>query len=110
MKDIIQALIETIEPQFHSEASCSSRPIPNEVTLYLENNLYFININLTLDGLSVYLEVDIWEGNEEYVLSEDELEWVYEYGSALIDEEIDATIEAYNGSDDHQSDHSYYIR
>ena len=111
MKDIIKSLIETIEPQFTSDASSSSRPLPNQVTFYLDNNLlHFINITLTLDGLSVYLDVDVWEGEEEYVLSDDELGWVYQYGSDLIYEERDATTKAYDGSDDHQSDHSYYIR
>ena len=55
MKDIIKSLIETIEPQFTSEAMYSSRPLPNQVTFYLDNNLlHFINITLTLDGFSVY--------------------------------------------------------
>tara|TARA_R110000803_G_scaffold44816_2_gene94699 strand:+ start:517 stop:840 length:324 start_codon:yes stop_codon:yes gene_type:complete len=107
MREIIKSLIETIEPEFHSESSFTSLPLPSEVTLYLENDTHFIDICFGVEGV---LEVGIWIGDEQYDADDDLLNYIYDYCEFLLTEEVDTTKEHYENEIYNQNSHSYYIR
>lgn len=107
MKDIIKSLIETIEPEFHSESSFSSRPLPNELTLYLENVLYLIDVSFSSEGV---LEISLWNGDDEYIPDNEMLIDIFDYCDFLMETEIEATKDAYESERYENNSHNYYIR
>tara|TARA_R110000823_G_C15596447_1_gene464854 strand:- start:119 stop:442 length:324 start_codon:yes stop_codon:yes gene_type:complete len=107
MRETIKSLIHTIEPEFHSESSFSSRPLPSELTLYLENVLYFIDISFSSEGT---LHLGIWNGDDEYVPDEEMLAYIYDYCDTLMEVEIEATKCAYESERYENNSHNYYIR
>ncbi len=107
MRDIIKSLIETIEPEFHSESSCSSRPLPTDLTLYLENVLYLIDISFSSEGV---LEINLWNGDDEYIPDDELLIDIFDYCDTLMQEEIEATKDAYESERYENNSHHYYIR
>ena len=106
MEDLIMSLIDTIEPKYESEASFSSLPLPTEVNLYLESDLYYIDISYSN---VVMLSVSIWYGEQEITLSDNALREIYEYCELLLAAETDLIKSGYENERYEQHSNNYYI-
>ena len=104
MTEAIQVLIETIEPSYDTTGSYQY-PLPNEVTLLLDSNSYLIELNLK-EGV---LKAEIWNGEDEIELTSEDVDFIYNYLDALLEEEIDLT-KRYYEEEKYQEQTSYYIR
>ena len=104
MKKAIKVLIETIEPSYETTGSYQY-PLPNEVTLLLDSNSYLIELNLK-EGV---LKAEIWNGEDEIELTSEDVDFIYNYLDALLEEEIDLT-KRYYEEEKYNEQTSYYIR
>ena len=93
MKTELKNIIKLIEPEFETDASHFYNPLPNEVSLYLDSNNYHIDLRLKDDDLMA----SIWINNQnEYILSEEDIKFIYEHLDSLLDNEIALTKRYYD--------------
>jgi hypothetical protein len=101
MKEEIKDVIRKIAPSF--EMTNDSRyPLPNEVTLFLDNGIYFIELNLKYN----VLEALVWEGEE---LIKVDADFVFDYLTELLNDQIELTQRYYDEESYEQQD-NYYIK
>jgi len=101
MKEKIKDVIRKIAPSFEM-TNDSRHPLPNEVTLFLDNGIYFIELNLKHN----VLEALVWEGEE---LIEIDADFIYDYLTELLNDQIDLTQRYYDEESYEQQD-NYYIK
>ncbi len=87
--DLIK-VIKTIEPEYNNTDEFIN-PLPNEVELQLDNEDYLIEVSLK-EGV---LETNIWQGEEKYNESDDEIDYIYNYLEQLLLNKIEETKEYY---------------
>jgi len=88
----LKNIIKIIQPEFESEDSWYNEQLPNEVTLYLDTDEHLIDLHLKDD----VLHTNIWIGEEEYQLTEEDANFIYKHLNNLLDNEIELTKRYYN--------------
>lgn len=94
-------LIHSIQPSFSSSNFCNS--LPDEVELSLQNDNHFVYITFKDE----ILEAEVWYGDEEYDLSDDEIDYIYNYVEELLREEVEETRTYYIKNNYNFQDFSY---
>jgi hypothetical protein len=92
MDSKLKNIIKIIQPEFESEDSWYNEQLPNEVTLYLDTDEHLIDLHLKDD----VLHTNIWIGEEEYQLTEEDANFIYKHLNNLLDNEIELTKRYYN--------------
>ena len=92
MDSKLKNIIKIIQPEFESEDSWYNEQLPNEVTLYLDTDEHLIDLHLKDD----VLYTNIWIGEEEYQLTEEDADFIYKHLNNLLDNEIELTKRYYN--------------
>ena len=92
MDSKLKNIIKIIQPEFESEDSWYNDQMPNEVTLYLDTDEHLIDLHLKDD----VLHTNIWIGEEEYQLTEEDANFIYKHLNNLLDNEIELTKRYYN--------------
>jgi len=88
----LKNIIKIIQPEFESEDSWYNEQLPNEVSLYLDTDDCLIDLHLKDD----VLQTNIWIEDEEYNLTDEDANFVYEHLNKLLDDEIELTKRYYN--------------
>ncbi len=88
----LKNIIKIIQPEFESEDSWYNDQLPNEVSLYLDTDEHLIDLHLKDD----VLHTNIWIGEEEYQLTEEDANFIYKHLNNLLDNEIELTKRYYN--------------
>jgi len=88
----LKNIIKIIQPEFESEDSWYNEQLPNEVSLYLDTDDCLIDLHLKDD----VLQTNIWIEDEEYNLTDEDANFVYEHLNKLLDNEIELTKRYYN--------------
>jgi len=89
----LKNIIKIIQPEFESEDSWYNDQLPNEVSLYLDTDDYLIDLHLKDD----VLQTNIWiNKDEEYNLTDEDANFVYDHLNKLLDDEIELTKRYYN--------------
>ena len=88
----LKNIIKIIQPEFESEDSWYNEQLPNEVSLYLDTDEHLIDLHLKDD----VLHTNIWIGEEEYQLTEEDANFIYKHLNNLLDNEIELTKRYYN--------------
>ena len=88
----LKNIIKIIQPEFESEDSWYNEQLPNEVSLFLDTDDYLIDLHLKDD----VLQTNIWIEDEEYNLTDEDANFIYEHLSKLLDDEIELTKRYYN--------------
>jgi hypothetical protein len=92
MDSKLKNIIKIIQPEFESEDSWYNEQLPNEVSLYLDTDEHLIDLHLKDD----VLHTNIWIGEEEYQLTEEDANFIYKHLNNLLDNEIELTKRYYN--------------
>jgi hypothetical protein len=92
MDSKLKNIIKIIQPEFESEDSWYNDQLPNEVSLYLDTDEHLIDLHLKDD----VLHTNIWIGEEEYQLTEEDANFIYKHLNDLLDNEIELTKRYYN--------------
>ena len=92
MDSKLKNIIKIIQPEFESEDSWYNEQLPNEVSLYLDTDEHLIDLHLKDD----VLHTNIWIGEEEYKLTEEDANFIYKHLNNLLDNEIELTKRYYN--------------
>ena len=88
----LKNIIKIIQPEFESEDSWYNEQLPNEVSLYLDTDEHLIDLHLKDD----VLHTNIWIGEEEYQLTDEDANFIYKHLNNLLDNEIELTKRYYN--------------
>ena len=88
----LKNIIKIIQPEFESEDSWYNEQLPNEVSLFLDTDDYLIDLHLKDD----VLQTNIWIEDEEYNLTDEDANFIYEHLNKLLDDEIELTKRYYN--------------
>ena len=88
----LKNIIKIIQPEFESEDSWYNEQLPNEVSLFLDTDDYLIDLHLKDD----VLQTNIWIEDEEYNLTDEDANFIYEHLNKLLDNEIELTKRYYN--------------
>ena len=101
----VEEFLKSIEPEFNSFGS-GYYHLPNAITVYKESpdsmvvDLYLIDDVLTTQ---IWLNED-----DEYILTDLEISYIYVYLNSLLDDEIRLTKQYYEQEHDQQE--TYYIK
>jgi len=89
----LKNIIKIIQPEFESEDSWYNEQLPNEVSLYLDTDEHLIDLHLKDD----VLHTNIWIGeDEEYKVTDEDANFIYNHLNKLLDDEIELTKRYYN--------------
>ena len=89
----LKNIIKIIQPEFESEDSWYNEQLPNEVSLYLDTDEHLIELNLKDE----MLHSNIWiNEDEQYQLTEEDANFIYDHLNKLLDDEIELTKRYYN--------------
>ena len=93
MDNKLKNIIKIIQPEFESEDSWYNEQLPNEVSLYLDTDEHLIDLHLKDD----VLHTNIWIGeDEEYKVTDEDANFIYNHLNKLLDDEIELTKRYYN--------------
>ena len=104
MKSKIKNIIKLITPVYESSGSYQY-PMPNEITLFLDDKETYIEINLK-DSV---LYADVSYKETEIELNESDLDFLYSYLEELLTEEIHLT-QRYYEQEKYEQQRTYFIR
>ena len=104
MKEEIKLAIHSIQPSYETTGSYRY-PLPNEITLYSDSSSYLIDLNLK----ESVLNAEIWQGEEWIELNEKDIDFIYTYLNALLEEEIELT-KRYYEEERYEEQTTYFIR
>ena len=104
MKKEIKLAIQSIQPSYETTGSYRY-PLPNEITLYSDSSAYLIDLNLK----ESVLNAEIWQGEEWIELNEEDIDFIYTYLNALLEEEIELT-KRYYEEERYEEQTTYFIR
>ena len=104
MREEIKLTIQRIQPSYETTSSYQY-PIPNEITLNLDSKEYNIELNLK----ESVLNAEIWQGEEWVELNEEDIDFIYTYLNALLEEEIELT-KRYYEEERYEEQTTYFIR
>ena len=104
MKSKIKNIIKLITPVYESSGSYQY-PMPNEITLFLDDKETYIEINLK-DSV---LYADVSYKEIEIELNESDLDFLYSYLEELLTEEIHLT-QRYYEQEKYEQQRTYFIR
>ena len=104
MKSNIKKIITSIKPIYESSSSYQY-PMPNEITLFLDDNTTYVEINLKDNVLCA----DVSHKEIQIELNSKDLDFLYSYLESLLAEEIDLT-QRYYDEQSYEQQTNYYIR
>jgi hypothetical protein len=104
MKSKIKNIITSIKPTYESSGSYKY-PMPNEISLFLDNGINYVDINLK-DNI---LQADISVKETEIELKDNDLDFLYNYLEVLLAEEIELT-QRYYEEERYNEQQTYFIR
>ena len=104
MREEIKLAIHSIQPSYETTGSYRY-PLPNEITLYSDSSSYLIDLNLK----ESVLNAEIWQGEEWIELNEKDIDFIYTYLNALLEEEIELT-KRYYEEERYEEQTTYFIR
>ena len=90
MNTKLKQVINSIEPEFTSNNNFF-RPLPEGVSIYLDNEDYLIEIDL----INNVLEANIYIGEDKYNLTEEDLDFIYNHLNELLEHQIRLTKDYY---------------
>ena len=94
MEDKLKNIIIAIQPEFESEDSWYNKyQLPNEVSLYLDTDKCLIDLHLKDDVLHSNICIN---EDEQYQLTEEDANFIYDHLNKLLDDEIELTKRYYN--------------
>tara|TARA_R110000822_G_scaffold276033_1_gene398133 strand:+ start:232 stop:546 length:315 start_codon:yes stop_codon:yes gene_type:complete len=96
-------IILSITPVYETTGSFQ-RPMPNEITLFLDDGKWYIEISLK----ESLLQCEIWNNEKQIFLSKEDIIFVYNYTEGLLSEEIELT-KRYYDEQSYEQDETYYI-
>jgi len=101
----VEEFLKSIEPEFNSFGS-GYYQLPNAITVYKESpDSMIIDLYLIDDVLTT----QIWlNEDDEYILTDLEISYIYVYLNSLLDDEIRLTKQYYEQEHDQQE--TYYIK
>tara|TARA_R110000803_G_scaffold101835_1_gene169846 strand:- start:56 stop:370 length:315 start_codon:yes stop_codon:yes gene_type:complete len=104
MKSNIKKIITSITPVYESSSSYQY-PMPNEITLFLDDSTTYVEINLKDNVLCA----DVSHKEIQIELNSKDLDFLYSYLESLLAEEIDLT-QRYYDEQSYEQQTNYYIR
>jgi len=104
MREEIKLAIQGIQPSYETTSSYQY-PLPNEITLNLDDKEYNIELNLKQSVLNA----EIWQGEEWIKLNEEDIDFIYTYLNGLLEEEIELT-KRYYEEERYEEQTTYFIR
>ena len=105
MKQNIKDIITEITPSYESFGSFH-HPMPNEVNLMLDDKVTYVDISLK-DNV---LEAEVSHKEEEILLDESDLDFLYKYLEELLASEIVLTQMYYDEESYNDNNRYYYIK
>tara|TARA_R110000823_G_scaffold290184_3_gene408484 strand:- start:542 stop:859 length:318 start_codon:yes stop_codon:yes gene_type:complete len=105
MKQNIKDIITEITPSYESFGSFH-HPMPNEVNLMLDDKVTYVDISLK-DNV---LEAEVSHKEEEILLDESDLDFLYKYLEELLASEILLTQMYYDEESYNDNNRYYYIK
>jgi hypothetical protein len=97
--------ILSIRPEY-SNNSNSMNPLPYDITLYYQEDDYLIDFNLDVNDV---LNAEVLKDEEDYQLTDSDVNFIYKYLKGLLDEETRLTKQYYQAEGDQQQQ-TYFIR
>ena len=104
MKNKIKKIITSITPSYETSGSFHY-PMPNEITLFLDNGVSYVEINLKDNVLTA----EISNNDTDIELTKEDLDFIFKYLECLLEEEIDLT-KRYYEEEKYNEQQTYYIR
>ena len=104
MKNNIKKIITSITPSYESSGSFQY-PMPNEITLFLDDEVSYVEINLKDNVLTA----EISNNDTDIELTQEDLDFIFKYLEGLLEEEIDLT-KRYYEEEKYNEQQTYYIR
>ena len=83
-------IIDSIAPEYRNSDQFIN-PLPNEVELQEDNEMHLIDISFK----SEVLKTNIWDGEEQYHPTQEEVNYIYNYLQTSLAKEIEKTKEYY---------------
>ena len=105
MEQNIKDIITEITPSYESFGSFH-HPMPNEVNLMLDDKVTYVDISLK-DNV---LEAEVSHKEEEILLDESDLDFLYKYLEELLASEILLTQMYYDEESYNDNNRYYYIK
>lgn len=108
-KDLKNA-IKSIQPEFNNNQTYSYN-FPSEVSLYVDNDEYQIDLYLSAGSFTT----SIYVGEDRYKVTEEDAEFIHSYLTELLDYQIELTERYYEGQMHYERERyndfgSFYIR
>ena len=101
----VEEFLKSIEPEFNSFGS-GYYQLPNAITVYKESSDSMVVDLYLIDDV---LTTQIWlNEDDEYILTDLEISYIYVYLNSLLDDEIRLTKQYYEQEHDQQE--TYYIK
>jgi len=97
--------ILSIRPEYSSNSN-SMHPLPDEISLYYQEDDYLIDLTLDVNDV---LNAEVLKDEEDYELTDSDVNFIYKYLSGLLDEETRLTKQYYQAEGDQQQQ-TYFIR
>lgn len=97
--------ILSIRPEYSSNSN-SMNPLPYDVALYYQEDDYLIDFNLDVNDV---LNAEVLKDEEDYQLTDSDVNFIYKYLKGLLDEETRLTKQYYQAEGDQQQQ-TYFIR
>jgi len=104
MKLELKEIIQAINPVFESDSSFNF-PLPNEVSLYLYNKDWSVDLKLK-QGV---LNTEIYKGEDLIDINKESINFIFDYLDGLLENEIDLTKEYYS-NERYNEETNYYIK
>ena len=104
MTEELKNKILSIRPEYSSNGN-SMNPLPDEVSLYYQEDDYLIYLNLDIHDV---LNTDVMKDEEDYELSNADVTFICGYLSGLLHYEIELTKDYYYAERNEQGNYHYY--
>tara|TARA_R110001606_G_scaffold60922_1_gene143165 strand:+ start:906 stop:1220 length:315 start_codon:yes stop_codon:yes gene_type:complete len=104
MNNKIKKIITSITPSYKTSGSFQY-PMPSEITLFLDNEVSYVEINLKDNVLTA----EISNNDTDIELTQEDLDFIFKYLEFLFEEEIDLT-KRYYEEEKYNGEQTYYIR
>ena len=97
--------ILSIKPTF-SSSSNSTYPLPDEVYVYYQEDDFLVDITLDVNDV---LCTDVMVAEEDYNLTDSDINFIFKYAQQLLDDEIKLTKQYYE-AERYERQETYFIR